>query len=423
MEWSEFGAKSTRFICRPIAEDARINILHGSVRSAKTVTMIPKWLNYVRSGPAGLLLMTGKSRATLKTNVLNDIFDTIGTRNYSYNKQSGDLSLFGRHIKCIGIKDEGSEEYIRGMTLAGAYIDEATTAPESCFKQILNRLSVENAKLYGTTNPDSPYHYLYADYITDADKIASRMVDSIHFELDDNPNLSTEYLDFIKAAYSGLWYRRMILGQWVQAEGAIFDMYDDARHVITAEQEPATYNRMLVGVDYGAGNPTVFVLIGVTYERGDRRKPTFYVLDEYYHDPRKSGSKTAAQYKQDFIDFIGDNPINAIYPDPSALDFINELKSPSCGRRFTNVGRSNNEVLPGINTVSTAMTAGRWYIVGERCPNGMKEVVSYIWDEKAQKRGEDKPVKENDHFCDAMRYPIHTEYPATKRGRVYVSAA
>jgi PBSX family phage terminase large subunit len=411
MDWGEFGEKSTRFIMQPVNQDARINILDGSVRSAKTVTMIPKWINYIRTGPSGLLLMTGKSRDTLKSNVLNDLFDTVGTRNYNYNKQYGDLTIFGREIKCMGIKDEGSEEYIRGKTLAGCYSDECVTTPESCFLQILNRLSVPGSKYYGTTNPDSPYHYLHRDFLNDPKKLASGMVSRWHFQLEDNPNLDPEYVDFIKAAYSGLWYRRMILGQWVQAEGAIYDMIDHDVHFLPRGKMPVKYDRYYVGVDYGAGNPTVFVLIGVRYDPA--RVPTAYVAREYYHDPRKAGSKTAQQYKADFIRFIGDLPVKEIYADPSALDFRNELQSSSCGREFTNLGRTVNDVLPGINTVATMFSQERLFINRDDCPETCNEHVSYLWDAKAQQRGEDAPVKDHDHTCDAVRYPLHSVFPAS----------
>ena len=142
IEFGKWGPKHLEFICNPIQQDARINILDGSVRSGKTVAMIPKWLTYIEQGPPGLLLMTGVSKDTLYDNVLNDLFDTVGQENYTYNRQTGDLVLFGRKIKVIGAKDEGSEKYLRGKTLAGAYCDEVSLMPERFFNQLLNRMSV-----------------------------------------------------------------------------------------------------------------------------------------------------------------------------------------------------------------------------------------------------------------------------------------
>ena len=215
IDWKPWGEKSYRFIMNPIEKDARITILEGSVRSSKTVTMVPKWLEYIRRGPPGLLLMTGVSKETVYDNVLLDLFDTIGRRNYRYNHQTGELLVFWqngngsgsgfRRIKVIGARDEGSEKYLRGKTLAGAYCDELTLMPRSFFEQLLARLSVEGAKLYGTTNPDSPYHYLYTEYIDDDEKKDSGMVCDLHFTLDDNPNVPESYKEFLKKAYTGLF--------------------------------------------------------------------------------------------------------------------------------------------------------------------------------------------------------------------------
>ena len=425
MEWQTFGRKAIAFIDTPIKDDARITVLEGSVRSGKTIAVLPKWLTYIKEGPPGLLAITGKSKGTIFDNVLRDMFDTVGKRNYSYNRQSGDLVVFGREMKVIGAKDEGSEEYLRGKTLAGALCDELTTMPESFFLQLLNRLSVEGSKLYGTTNPDSPYHYLFLDYITDIDKLKSGMVKALHFELDDNPSLSEEYKTFIRGAYSGLWYQRNILGLWVLAEGAIYDMFSEDRHVVTRDQLPKVFDKNLIGIDYGTANPTVFMKSGITNHKN--RPPTFWHREEYYHDSKKTGhSKTTSQYKRDLVEFMGGrydkrkqliqqpDPYK-IYVDPSALPLITELRSTSCGISLTKyVRKGRNEVSAGINSVATLMSLGRYKICKETCPNCVKETTAYLWDPKKQKIGEDSPIKSHDHTKDAERYEIHSELPATK---------
>lgn len=422
IDWGVFGAKALDFLDRPIEQDARITILHGSVRSGKTAVCHPKWLDYIHRGPKGLLAMTGVSKQTLKRNVLNDLFDTVGRANYHYNQQTGELQVFSRRIQCIGIKDEGSEKYLRGPTFAGALCDEMTTMPKGSFTQLLNRLSVEGSRLYGTTNTDSPYHYLYTDYINNADKLKSGMVRAIHFTLDDNPNLSMEYKGFIATAYSGLWHKRMIDGLWVQAEGAIYDMFDEGRHCVGLDQLPDKFSRGMVGIDFGAANPTVFVKFGVTTTATG--KPCLWLYDEYYHDGQATGkSKTTSQYKRDLVEFMGgsydgDRLIDPpqpfkIYLDPSALSFKQELQSTSCGvSLMNNIVSANNEVLGGINSVSTLLSDDRLKILKVACPETIKEIVSYIWDAKKQLLGEDAPVKEHDHCMDAARYPVHTAYPA-----------
>lgn len=403
IDWLPFGKKSLDFIFNPIENDARINILEGSVRSSKTVTMIPKWLRYIQEGPKGLLVMTGVSKDTIYDNVLMDLFDTVGSTNYHYNRQTGDLLIYGRKVKVIGAKDEGSEKYLRGKTIAGSYCDEVTLMPERFFKQLLNRMSVKGAKLYATTNPDLPAHYLYKEYIIDKVKLESGMVKVIHFTLDDNPNLDDEYKDFIRNAYKGLWFDRMILGKWVTGEGAIYDMWSEVENVFNDEQMPLglkSISRRSISIDYGTTNPMVFLDV---YDDGT----TVWVLNEYYYDSKiELAQKTDSQYADDLLVFIGDDPEgmpDEIILDPSAASFKAELR-----QRGLRVKDADNEVNDGIRMAAT-MIARRLIKVHERCSKTREEIMSYTWDPKAALRGEEKPIKLEDHCDDALRYYVKTK--------------
>lgn len=396
MEFKQFGKKAYDFICTSPADDARINILHGAVRSSKTVAMIPKLLALVLKGPEGLGVITGVSKDTIADNVLRDLFDLIGAINYRYNRQSGDLTLFGRPVKVIGARDEGSEKYIRGKTLAWAYADEISLMPETFFKQLLNRLSIPGARLYGTTNPAGPYHFLYTEFITDQEKLASGMVKAIHFNLDDNPNLSEEYKGFIRAAHKGVFYQRFVEGLWVLAEGTIYDMWDTGRHVVKAKEKFENY---ICAVDYGTANPCTFGLYGYN----DGLPAT--LIREYYHDGTVKRQKTDGQYADDLAIFLGNEIPSVVYVDPSALSFITELKQ----RAQYNVKAANNDVLEGIRFVSSLLTKGL-YSVDASCGETVKGYSSYVWDANAQKRGEDKPLKVNDHTCDRDRYALYSHF-------------
>jgi PBSX family phage terminase large subunit len=400
MDFGVFGKKVLRFILNPIEKDARINILEGSVRSGKTVGMIPKWLDYIKNGPKGLLVITGISKDTIYDNVLQDIFDTVGSDNYDYNSKTGMITMYGRKIKVIGAKDEGSEKYLRGKTLAGAYCDELTLMPEKFFKQLLNRLSVRGAKLYGTTNPDHPYHYLYTEYITDEKKLKSGMVKVYHFELDDNPNLDIEYKDFIRGAYTGFWYLRMIEGKWVVAQGAIYDMWDkDLNTFIDEDLIPGfkSLAHRYISIDVGTQNATVYL---DCWDDGD----TVWILDEYYYDGRKEGKqKENSEYADDLEKFIGDDYPRFIIVDPSAASFKTTLRN-----RGMRLKDADNEVLEGIRMTSTMIAKRKLRVHRDRCPNFLAEVSGYVWDEKAVLRGVEQPLKHADHCMDAGRYFVKT---------------
>jgi PBSX family phage terminase large subunit len=387
-EWGKFSKKALKSIRE---SNARINIWEGSVRSGKTISSIVRWLDYIETGPKGDLLMCGKTERTLKRNILDVIESIVGSKNYKLNQGQGEVYIFGRRIYIVGANDERAEGKIRGLTLAGAYCDEITLYPESFWTMLLSRLSVKGAKLFGTTNPDSPYHWLKVNYIDRANELDIKV---FSFRLEDNPNLDPNYIEQLKKEYTGLWKKRYIDGLWVMAEGVVYDMFDERKHVISEMPECERY---WVAVDYGTNNPTVFLLQG---QKGN----VYYTLKEYYYDSTKTGrQKTDVEYAKDLKEFIGDKKVTAIIVDPSAASFIAQLRKNG----FFNVKKADNEVLDGIRHVSTLLSNNR-YFVHESCKNLIKEKASYVWDMKAQQKGEDKPLKQNDHASDAERYGLYT---------------
>ncbi|MBO8169334.1 MAG: PBSX family phage terminase large subunit [Thermoanaerobacteraceae bacterium] len=388
-KWGLFSPKQLASIEQ---SDARLNIWEGSVRSGKTISSIVRWLEYIKTGPPGDLLMVGKTERTLKRNILDPIEQIVGTKRFKYNRGLGEVYICGRRIYVVGANDERAEGKIRGHTLAGAYGDELTLWPESFFKMLLSRLSISGAKFFGTTNPDSPYHWLKTEYL---DKEGLNLK-SWHFTLEDNPNLDPAYVEALKKEYVGLWYKRFILGLWVLAEGAVYDMWDDQVHAV--DRVPVRFDRYYLGVDYGTNNPTVFLLIGQAGQ-------LLYVLDEYYWDSSKTGrQKTDAEYSRDLQQFIGNRRLQAIIIDPSAASFITQLRRDGVGP----IREADNSVLDGIRNVASFLSGKRLFVYRKKCPNLLKEFSSYVWDPKAQQRGEDKPLKQNDHALDALRYVVQT---------------
>lgn len=381
-----------------LLSNARQNIWEGSVRSGKTVASILRFVNWVNfQAPEGDILVTAKTLTTLKRNVLEPMGDyTFET----YTTGSKEIEMLGRRIYLEGANDERAEGKIRGMTLAGVYCDEMTLMPQSFYKMLISRMSVEGAKLFGTTNPDGPYHWLKTDVLDREDELD---VKRFHFRLEDNPYIAQSFIDNLKKEYTGLWRKRFIDGLWVKAEGAIYDMFEDEpgkAHSHTILKKDVDYSNIIrywVGVDYGTTNPTVFLLLG------QHKDGTIYVLKEYRWDSKKQGrQKTDSQYAKDFKEWIGKVRYQNIYIDPSAVSFGLALRSAGVPK----VAKADNTVLDGIRNVSTLLSNGLLKIVKEECPGLIKEMSSYVWDEKAAERGEDKPMKVDDHGPDALRYAV-----------------
>jgi PBSX family phage terminase large subunit len=398
-----FSPKSRAFIKRPPSEDRRYNLLCGSVRSGKTWTMLAKLLLLCRYNVAGLRVIIGQSKQTVMDNVLRDIFEFAGPKNYRYNAQSGELWLFGVLWLIIGAKDEGSERFIRGKTIGIAYVDEATLVPQSFWLMLTSRMSPKGARLYATTNTDSPHHYLYRDVINNAE-----MADLVWYQvftLEDNLSLDEETRDIYRRQYSGVFKKRFIDALWVAAEGSIFgDAWDDVRNLYDADSRPigllgqGGHQRRFVAIDYGTTN--AFSALDC-YDDG---RILWFEREFYWDSKVKKQQLTNSQYADKLEEFIRAHPTRPeIILDPSAASFRIELQN-----RGWKVTSADNEVIDGIRQTASMLERGLIRFNKASCPT-YPQLCSYAWDEKASKRGEEAVLKLNDHFCDSVRYVCKTK--------------
>lgn len=405
VDWKPFSPKALDFIRN---STARLNIAHGAVRSSKTISCTVRWLSYLLYGPPGDVAMLGRTTATLQRNVMNDLFDTVGPQNYKWvNRQQGELRIFNRRVYCFGANNEDAESKIRGATFAGALCDEVNLYPQSVFNQLMARLSVEGAQCFCNCNPDSPYHWFYTDYIMN-DEITDKKV--WKFLMEDNLSLSQSYIASLKQMYRGVWYERMILGNWVAAEGRIYDMFDPSKHMLIAEQFIADSKvhlnsiRWLVGCDYGTSTVMSWGLYAKLPDFRHTGTPVLVKVREFYYDAAKRKvQKTDAEFIEDFKKWLNGLTPWAVYCDPSAASW--KVALMRAGYRVLN---ANNDVINGIRYVATCISTGS-FVMDKSCVNTEKEYASYVWDSNAQRLGVDKPLKEHDHTCDTDRYVLYTD--------------
>ncbi|MEG2073865.1 MAG: PBSX family phage terminase large subunit [Angelakisella sp.] len=366
----------------------RINLLEGSVRSGKTWISLVLWAFWVSSSPPdGCYLMAAKTLGTLKRNCLELLVSLVGERNFSYSTSRKEGQLFGRRIFLEGAGDARAENKIRGMTLAGAYCDELTLFPKDFFAMLLSRISAPGAKLFATTNPDSPDHWLMTDYIgrkNELDMLVER------FLIEDNSFLDKAYVQSLKKEYTGVFYDRYILGEWTRAEGLVYPMFQEERHIAKALPEDGQW---YISVDYGTVNPCSMGL-------WCRREGKATRVKEYYYSSRatenRGGQKTDEEYYSELEKLAGDKNIRSVIVDPSAASFMETIRRH---RRFK-VRGADNRVLDGIRLVSSLLGDDRIFI-DKSCKDWLREVRAYSWEEKG---GNDRVVKEFDHAMDDTRY-------------------
>lgn len=416
-----FGKKAHDFVKRHPSQDKKYTLLEGSVRSSKTFAVDAKLIlqlcNYKVNGKR---VICGATKQTVYKNMLLDIFQVVGKKNYSYNRASGELWLFGVQWFIIGARDEASYKNILGMTIGVAICDEWTEFPRSFTMQLFMRLSPPGSRLYATTNPGTPQHYLFTEVIHNSN--FDNDLEVIHFTLEDNPNIEPDQKRQIIASQKGVYYQRYILGLWVVAEGAIYKdawsedlLYNDQSRPIGLYGSGG-YNKHIIAIDHGTHNPCTFLEF---FDDGE----VAWMDREYYWDSVKEmRQKTNSEYADDLEEFIAssrvigvNNPM--IVVDPAAAGFKIELV-----KRGLYVVDANNEVLEGIHRTSEVM-ACKALRVHEDCENERRECGLYSWDKKAGEKGNEQPLKVNDHTQDAKRYGIMELFPEWRMVSTLLRAA
>lgn len=372
----------------------RFNLWIGAVSSGKTYASLDKLVERIKNGPPGDCMILGVSRESIQRNILKDLYDRMKFPVPS--TKVNETKLYGRRVYFVGCNNERAVSSIQGSTLAIAYVDEAPKMPYPAWAMLTTRIRVPGAQLLATGNPEGPAHWLKKEYI---DK--GHEMDLIHwdFTLEDNPSLDPKYIRDTKASLSGIFYRRLILGEWAAAHGAIYDTFDDYNLYESPKNNPDYY---IVGIDYGTTNATAAVLCAINLNLW----PQISIVSEYYWDSAKKGrSKTDYELMMDIKDFIGSRNVRTIYVDPAAASLKLELRQNNLP-----VVDAKNDVILGIKIVSKFIS-GKILVIQKGCRNLIEHIQSYAWDPKAADRGEDKPLKVNDHLPDALRYAIATEFP------------
>lgn len=377
-------------------------IADGAIRSGKTVCMSLSFVMWAMEHFNGEnFIIAGKTVGSCRRNVIKPLKQMLAGRGYEYTDRRSDNVLVIRRgdvsndFYVFGGKDEGSQDLVQGITAAGAFFDEVALMPESFVNQATGRLSVDGSKYWFNCNPGSPYHWFKQGWI---DRRQEKRILYLHFTMDDNLSLSEHIKERYRGMYRGVFFKRYILGMWVMAEGLIYDMFDTKRHVVSPDVIPRILPHTLhVSCDYGTQNATVFHLWG----QGEDRR--WYCLKEYYYSGRENeAQKTDTEYAEDLKRWLDGTKPQKVVIDPSAASFIAELK-----RRGYSIKKARNDVLDGIRFLASLLLNGEIMFSAE-CRMTIREFASYVWDEKAAERGDDRPVKKFDHAMDSARYFAYT---------------
>ena len=348
-------------------------ICDGAVRSGKTLCMGLAFFLWATACFDGMAFgLCGKTITALRRNLLREVLPTLGALGFQWREQASQnrltVRLGGKEntFYLFGGRDEGSAALIQGITLAGVLLDEAALMPRSFVEQACARCSVPGSRMWFSCNPEHPEHWFYKEWILKAEE---RRALYLHFTMEDNPALTPQVRERYARSFSGAFYRRFVLGEWVAAQGRVYDFFDEswARPVPVGGME-----RWCISCDYGTVNPTSLGLWGL-------RGGVWYRVSESYYDARAEGrQRTDGEHADALERLAGGRPIWKVVADPSAASFIETLR-----RRGWRVEKADNDVLAGIRTTAELLRRGR-LVICQGCADASREFDPLTcWDEKA----------------------------------------
>jgi PBSX family phage terminase large subunit len=391
------------------SKPAKIEIYHGPVRTGKTIVagarLYQNMAIAVQHEKRLAISAAAKNIPNCHRNIASSLRDVLGERLVPHKGEGSDLFAFKVHdgeqmrsvtSRCLGWATVHAENGLYGWNIDGSVIDEVVMAPESLFDVNITRLDRPWARLICTTNPQGSKHWLKKNFIDKADGV---FIKEYAWKHSDNPHLSQEYLDMLKQTLHGVYYRRLVLGEWCSADGMIYPFLNES-YVMKSTPCPNGY---VVGFDFGLNHKTAAVLVAYN----PTCNPPAWVEDEFVRESGDGEVLTLNDIVMDFWQWLGGRQPEAIYVDPSALVLKNELYR---NKRGISVLDADNDVTNGIHCVMS-MVAGREVGIGANCERLLDEMYNYCWDsKKSDLTGRDVPTKENDDLCDALRYALYTHW-------------
>ncbi len=378
-------------------------VCDGAVRSGKTLAMGLSFFLWASMHFQGKRFgICGKTIASLRRNVLSELLPKLEALGATWKEKRSENLLTLRFLGhendfyIFGGRDESSASLIQGITFAGILLDEVALMPRSFVEQACARCSVAGSRLWFNCNPAGPSHWFYKTWILEAQQ---RNCLRLHFTMEDNPSLTPQIRQRYTRLYTGVFYRRFVLGQWVQAEGRVYDFFEPD---MVQEAPPEPMEKYYISCDYGTVNPTSMGLWG--FKQG-----VWYRIKEFYFSSRvQMKQMTDEEYALALANLAGGRSISAVIVDPSAASFIEVLR-----RKGWRVQKAKNDVLAGIRLTADALKTGK-IVICQGCEDCLRELDTYVWD--LEGKGADRVKKENDHAMDDMRYFVSTVLGASQGG-------
>ncbi len=393
-------------------------VLEGSVRSSKTLTLNWHFLNYVVESPDNLFIMIGVTVGSLKRNVIdgdygliqlsaNNLIEKKDSKGYDY------LHLKGtdKKIYMFGGQNVSSYKIFRGITAGGVLIDEANQCHPNSIAESFNRTAVSKDRRHmWSLNPDVPAHWIYADYLDKYDKEQPAGYKWFHFDLDDNPAMTEERKKELELQYSGLFYKKFILGLRVSPDGACYPSFDES---LIIDELPKDIKPLFiqVGVDIGGNgsattfNATLFYMQEFLKDNRAIKRLSAIALGEVYDTENTDVETIKGKYKNFIVKLKNDYVVTDVFVDSAEQLILKSIRNMG----LVNVRNSlKKPIVDRIRLLDLLMSQKRFLFM-RKCKHTIRAVQSAVWDKKSDKLERLDNGTSNIDSLDSLEYSLESK--------------
>ena len=388
--WSQKQAEVVRSLYE---NPERFTLVYGAVGSGKTAAACASmvvWSTTVRNEIFGVV---AKTTSQTKDVILPEIAKACAELGVAFQKKDSQRYQVGRNMfRTFDGNDVTAIERIQGYNLIGLYVDEVVNMPEMILMEFDNRLRAgREQRAIFTANPGNPAHWFKKSWVDRAEDISLR---PYRLLMADNPGLSERFVESTKLTSQGGFYQRRVLGEWANLDGNVYLDFREPAEAPDFREATEWY----IAVDPAEASVCHALLVGLF---GD----TYWIYDEWRHHHGNQGQLSHIDMAVQIGQWLEkrDITVRAGVCDSAAQAFRRELMRRT-QIAIAPVRKSPTRVLLDEIRLTQAWLASGRMRLSLNAPETFGEICSYAWDERAAEMGEDRPVKENDHAMDCMRY-------------------
>ena len=391
-----WSAKQLQVLRSLFERKDRFTLVYGAVGSGKTAVATAAMVVWASQLQDELIGVVAKTTAQTKDIIVPEVSKCCGELGLRFEKIDSQRYRVGRNIwRAFDGNDVTAIDRIQGYNLAGLYVDEVVNMPEKILMEFDNRLRAgKDQRAIFTANPGNPAHWFKQQWVDRAEEIGMRQYLLL---MADNPGLSERFVESTKLTSQGGFYQRRVLGEWANLEGNVYSNFREPAHAPDYREASEWY----IAVDPAEASVAHAILVGLFND-------TYWVHSEWRWHHGRQGQLSHVEMAAAIGQWLEEKDVSvrAGVCDSAAAAFIREL-SRRLRIPVEGVKKGQYELNEGIRLTQAWLAAGRLRLSLD-VPETFAEMMSYAWDEKASERGEDRPVKGNDHAMDALRYFVMT---------------